>query len=70
MINTIKAHISEIMWVKGHKDKAINFQILQELYYDRYSDPKFGPILLNVLIILKLCIIIYINQKMLNVVKI
>lgn len=51
MINTIKAHISEIMWVKGHKDKAINFleQILQELYYDRYSDPKFGPILLNVL---------------------
>lgn len=51
MINTIKAHISEIMWVKGHKDKAINLseQILQELYYDRYSDPKFGPILLNVL---------------------
>ncbi|EER31988.1 conserved hypothetical protein [Candida tropicalis MYA-3404] len=51
MINTIKAHISEVMWAKGYKDNAIDWseQILNDLYMDRYSDARIGPILLNVL---------------------
>lgn len=51
MINTIKAHISEVMWVKGYKENAIDWseQVLNDLYMDRFSDSRIGPILLHVL---------------------
>ncbi|KAL6453623.1 hypothetical protein SBY92_005195 [Candida maltosa Xu316] len=51
LINATKAHISEVLWIKGHKTKAIDWaeEILNELYFDRLSDPRVNPILLDVL---------------------
>jgi hypothetical protein len=62
MINTIKAHISEVMWAKGYKENAIDWseQILNDLYLDRFSDARVGTILLHVLSNLEL---MYTNVK-------
>ncbi|CAK9438528.1 uncharacterized protein LODBEIA_P27520 [Lodderomyces beijingensis] len=50
-ISAIKAHISEILWYEGAKQKAVSWseEVLKEIYYDNASSARVQPILENVL---------------------
>ncbi|CAI5757560.1 unnamed protein product [Candida verbasci] len=50
-ICSLKAHISEILFAKNYKDKAIQMsqEVIDEIFYDYNSNPNVSPILINVL---------------------
>lgn len=51
LINQIKSHVSEIMWVKNYKTNAISWseEIVDSIFLDHNHDPKKTELLQNVL---------------------
>lgn len=47
----LKAHVSEILWARGFRQEALSWgeEVIDEIFFDRATNPRAVPILSNVL---------------------